>query len=552
MVVPPPPLHHTPVYFPPAPPQPFIAQGVSLTGLGSFAVGQCVDTLSGGVATKRAPVFVLHEKFSAVPQNKGRYFLKAPATYVRVNSLALASQCKIHKSAVTYVLKEILAAIATRLKEGKAIDIDFTFARLTNVSGRVELSFNQSFLNDFGIAAEEMPPNTRGRFLATGSPQRQLTKKITGTTPSMETEAAERAAAACPFKADAGPAASAPGAAATPAAVAVVPAGNKKKKTAAKPAVIAEPSTGTSPIGNKFLALCGKQDRLGSGSIDRLVVERVLNNECNELIADLPAKIVFDALKTNAGGRMGRFVYYLPLLRTLEAAAEEASDLKLPKSAWGDEPTAPEAAKAKAAEEEKAKAEAAAAAAAAKAAEAAAAAAEKLKISEVVSEPVEPGAPIADLFQSFGAGSRGVPRLQLAAFNRQYAGAVRDYNRHSAGEVTPKVTNNRAMELSFRAGITSNPMGKFLQTQIDSKEAAKRAEIESLRVFDNQQIDAARAAMAAEAEADKARAAKMATELRASWDRQLSERANLKKELARKGQAWPYGPEHVMPRTPLL
>jgi hypothetical protein len=51
---------------------------------------------------------------------------------------------------------------------------------------------------------------------------------------------------------------------------------------------------------------------------------------------------------------------------------------------------------------------------------------------------VETGAPIADLFQSFGAGSRGVPRLQLAAFNRQYAGAVRDYNKHSAGEVTPK------------------------------------------------------------------------------------------------------------------
>ena len=183
---------------------------------------------------------------------------------------------------------------------------------------------------------------------------------------------------------------------------------------------------------------------------------------------------------------------------------------------------------------------------------AAAEAAEKLKVSDVVSEPVEPGAPIADLFQSFGAGSRGVPRLQLAAFNREYAGAVRDYNKRSAGEVTPKVTNNRAMELSFRSGVTSNPMGQFLQTQIDSKAEAKRAAIESSRVFDNLQLDTARAAMAAEAEAEKAKKGKTATELRASWDRQLTERANLKKELVRKGQAWPYGPEHVMPRTPLL
>ena len=33
----------------------------------------------------------------------------------------------------------------------------------------------------------------------------------------------------------------------------------------------------------------------------------------------------------------------------------------------------------------------------------------------------------------------------------------------------PEVTNNRAMELSFRSGVTSNLMGQFLQTQIDSK-----------------------------------------------------------------------------------
>ena len=50
----------------------------------------------------------------------------------------------------------------------------------------------------------------------------------------------------------------------------------------------------------------------------------------------------------------------------------------------------------------------------------------------------------------------------------------------------------------------------------------------------------------------KAVKTKMANDLRASWDKQLTERASLKKELARKGQAWPYGPEHVMPRTPLL
>ena len=78
---------------------------------------------------------------------------------------------------------------------------------------------------------------------------------------------------------------------------------------------------------------------------------------------------------------------------------------------------------------------------------------------------MEAGAPIASLFHSYGAGSRGVPRLQLAAFNRQYAGAVRDYNKLQPGEVTPKVTSNRAMELSFRSSVTSNPMvGRYRLT----------------------------------------------------------------------------------------
>jgi hypothetical protein len=234
--------------------------------------------MRGAVATKRAPVFMLHEKFAAISQNKGRYFLKAPATHVRVNALALAAKCKMHKSAVTHILKEVLAAIATRLKEGQPVDVDFTFARLSNVSGRVEMSFNQSFLNDYGIAAEEQPPNTRGRFLATSpsSVRRPLTSKITGTTPSLETAAEARAAAACPFTAAAAAAAAAATVAvAPPPASPAGPAGRRNHVAATKPAAIATPSAGSSVTGATFLALCGGQDRLGSGSLDRLLVEKV-------------------------------------------------------------------------------------------------------------------------------------------------------------------------------------------------------------------------------------------------------------------------------------
>lgn len=69
-------MHFHPPPFTPTPSNDITPQGVSLPGLGSFAVGQCVDTMSGASATKRAPVFMLHEKFANINQNKGRYFLK--------------------------------------------------------------------------------------------------------------------------------------------------------------------------------------------------------------------------------------------------------------------------------------------------------------------------------------------------------------------------------------------------------------------------------------------------------------------------------------------
>ena len=57
-----------------------------------------------------------------------------------------------------------------------------------------------------------------------------------------------------------------------------------------------------------------------TGCIDRFVLERVLNGEeCRGLIRDVRAGFLFDLLKAHAGGRSGRFVHYLPLLRDLEA-----------------------------------------------------------------------------------------------------------------------------------------------------------------------------------------------------------------------------------------
>ena len=131
-------------------------RGVSLPGLGSFAVGPCVDTYNGGAISQRAPVFALSPKFESVPQERGRFFLTKPVTYARIPTMALAERCGVHKAGATHVLKEIIAIIAQRLFDGAPVDVDFTFGRLHNVhaGGRVEFTFNQTFTAEMGILVE--------------------------------------------------------------------------------------------------------------------------------------------------------------------------------------------------------------------------------------------------------------------------------------------------------------------------------------------------------------------------------------------------------------
>ena len=157
-------------------------------------MGRCTDLLHGG-ASVRAPVFVLHPKFDVLPQKKARFFLKKPATYTRINSLGLSKRCGFHKAGVTHVLKEFFDRIATCLENESPVDVDFTFARLTNVHGRVEFTFYQSFLNDYDIMGEEQPEVVRRRYLKIGE-AKELTDKVTNVTPLAQEEAAKKAAAA--------------------------------------------------------------------------------------------------------------------------------------------------------------------------------------------------------------------------------------------------------------------------------------------------------------------------------------------------------------------
>ena len=152
-------------------------RGVSLPGLGSFAVGACVDTANGGVVAPRAPVFALSSpKFDGVPQARGRFFLVKPATYARVSTTAIAARCGVHKAGVAHVLKEMLGAIADRTTRGEPVDVDFSFARFVarrDDGTRAEMRFFPAFLErEMGLFAE-VPRSVPGPVRERTFPQPQ-------------------------------------------------------------------------------------------------------------------------------------------------------------------------------------------------------------------------------------------------------------------------------------------------------------------------------------------------------------------------------------------
>ena len=518
-------------------------RGVSLPGLGSFAVGACVDTANGGVVAPRAPVFALSSpKFDGVPQARGRFFLVKPATYARVSTTAIAARCGVHKAGVAHVLKEMLGAIADRTTRGEPVDVDFSFARFVarrDDGTRAEMRFFPAFLErEMGLFAEvprSVPgPGVRERtFLPSRSDDAKARRaampaKVTGTTPALETAAAATRAAE-----------DAADAFAVESRLAPTGAFELSKKPQSARRVPGSAAAAT-PAGSAFLAMCARIDRLRVGHVERLRLERVLNDEdlCAGLVADVPVSVVRDTIRAASCGREGKFVAYLPVCRALEAAAVAARAARA---------AAAEDAAARAARLREERLAAARAAADTSETEAVAEAAKRLAaaaIANVLRGPEDPAEPIAELFLSSekekmrkdanGAGDArrgfvGENLDEVTKFNVEYAAARSRFVAASAGGVTPKVTSNRAVELAAGERGTTNELGRFLQGQIDARGARKRAEKASRVAEEEARNREAERSLALEKVAVAQSKKQSAEALRAGWDAQTSAKKEQKK-----------------------
>ena len=352
--------------------------------------------------------------------------------------------------------------------------------------------------------------------------------KVTGTTPALETAAAATRAAE-----------DAADAFAVESRLAPTGAFELSKKPQSARRVPGSAAAAT-PAGSAFLAMCARIDRLRVGHVERLRLERVLNDEdlCAGLVADVPVSVVRDTIRAASCGREGKFVAYLPVCRALEAAAIAARAAR----AAAAESAAVRAAKLR---EERAVAERAAAEmseteAVADAAKRLAAAA----IAKVIRGPEDPAEPVAELFLSgktktpektsallpdgasdlSGArrGFVGENLDEVTKFNLEYAAARSRLVAASAGGVTPKVTSNRAVELAAGERETTNELGRFLQSQIDARVSRASAEKASRVAEEEARNREAARSLALEKVAVAQSKKQSAEALRAGWDAQTS------------------------------
>ena len=172
-------------------------------------------------------------------------------------------------------------------------------------------------------------------------------------------------------------------------------------------------------------------------------------------------------------------------------------------------------------------------------------------IANVLRGPEDPAEPIAELFLSStskekaekttkaektanGAGGArrgfvGENLDEVTKFNLEYAAARSRFVAASAGGVTPKVTSNRAVELAAGERGTTNELGRFLQGQIDARDARESAEKASRVAEEEARNREAERSLALEKVAVAQSKKQSAEALRAGWDAQTSAKKEQKK-----------------------
>jgi len=251
-----------------------LGKGVVVPTLGYFYVGRVYD--NGVLQDDRVirPTFrLLENRFAGVKEDLSRFTPAQRGRLIQPNFHTIARRCRLHRSVCQRVVRDLLVNLGVHMVAGHQLKVEFPLVGqlLTSHKGNVTFEFSSFLLQGFGQFELKAP---RGVDAA----QARAKSKMVG-------EFANEA---------------------------ILFPGPKSSLTTLR-------------------KLCRAEDRINSGCIPRLQVERWLQRELRSLVADLDAETILDMLTVHTYGKSGRFILYPAFIDALAAAlgASESGHTKI-------------------------------------------------------------------------------------------------------------------------------------------------------------------------------------------------------------------------------
>eukprot|EP00798_Chlamydomonas_sp_ICE-L_P013964 gene13964-19904_t len=266
-------------------------KGVLLPNLGNFKVGPVV----GESKKKIRIVFtLLVGRYGRVSQERPMHMIGGKAPIVQPNYGLLSSGAVVHRAACQRLIAELLQRLGVHILSGRPIkcELPTVGTMVTNRSGRFEFVFNPLLTEYF-----EREHYALIKEMAYTSEDFKLAKEVQG----MRLHAHS-------------------------------PQGRAQSASALRAAGVKD-NLHHSPLKSSLAALrknCRQADRIGSGCVMRLSLEKWLQEDCRSVLARLDAASVMDLMDRHAYGKTNKQIMYSTFIRALE-------DMVAPVTAFADD-----------------------------------------------------------------------------------------------------------------------------------------------------------------------------------------------------------------------
>eukprot|EP00192_Tetraselmis_astigmatica_P003545 CAMPEP_0117665598 /NCGR_PEP_ID=MMETSP0804-20121206/9903_1 /TAXON_ID=1074897 /ORGANISM="Tetraselmis astigmatica, Strain CCMP880" /LENGTH=573 /DNA_ID=CAMNT_0005473037 /DNA_START=90 /DNA_END=1811 /DNA_ORIENTATION=- len=234
-------------------------KGVMIPTLGNFHVGHVYEYEALSDDNLIRPTFrLLENRFAGVTQARGRFRAAQRGRIVQPNFHTISRRTRLLRATCQRVVRDLLVQLGIHIVAGHQLKVDFPKVGLllTNKKGSIKFEFSSALLQQFGRIEWDQEDGVN----------MSLAKEKAGMVADLAMEGSLQPVSTV----------------------------------------------------HDLMKLCRQQDRISSGCVPRLMLERWLQRDVRHLVDGLGAETVLDLLAVHTYGKTGRFVLYPSFVEALE------------------------------------------------------------------------------------------------------------------------------------------------------------------------------------------------------------------------------------------